>query len=88
MGKSLFVGGGVSVKALRYDIWEAFFCTSVCIGLLVLFRETFNWTNKLWNTMAQDAFAAYLFHVLVVVGVQYYFMAANIGALRNFLSFL
>lgn len=83
-GEGFFKGGGISLKALRFDIWEAIYCTGMCIGLPVLFREVFNWTNKLWSTLAADAFAAYLFHFPIVIIVQYFFVTVNIGPLSKF----
>lgn len=83
-GSSFFFGGGLSLGALRYDLWEATFCTGMCIGLPVLFRETFNWTNKFWSTLSADAFAVYLFHALVVVAVQYCFVNINLAPSGKF----
>ena len=67
-----------------YPIWEAFLCCGMCIGLLVLFRERFHFQGRLGKVMAQDQYAAYLFHMPVVVLSQY--MIVN-AALSPFVKF-
>jgi glucans biosynthesis protein C len=83
-GKELYCNGGFNFAALRFELWEAVYCTGMCIGLLVLFREIFNWTNKFWSMLAADAYAAYLFHFGVVVTIQYCFVAQDIGPWSKF----
>jgi len=46
-------------------------CCGMCIGLLILFRERLNYQGWLGKVLAQNQYAAYLFHVPVVVSVQY-----------------
>ncbi|MBN1684917.1 MAG: acyltransferase family protein [Gammaproteobacteria bacterium] len=79
-----FFGGGFSFNALRYDIWETVYCMGMCMGLIVLFREVFNWSNAFWGMLAEDAFAVYLFHFPIVIMVQYFFVTLNIGPLSKF----
>ena len=54
-----------------YPVWEALLCCGICIGSLVLFRERLNHQGWLGKTLAENQYAAYLFHVPVVVFVQY-----------------
>lgn len=55
-----------------WSLWEAVICVGFCVGLLVLFRE---WGNgqqgKLLLPMAGAAYAAYIIHLLVVIGIQF-----------------
>lgn len=53
-----------------YPVWESFLCCGMCIGLLVLFREKLNFQGQWGRLMAENQYAAYLFHVPVVVLVQ------------------
>ena len=53
-----------------YPIWESFLCCGMCLGLLVLFREKLNFQGHWGRLMAENQYAAYLFHVPVVVLVQ------------------
>jgi len=53
-----------------YPVWEALLCCGMCIGLIVLFREALNVQGRWGRTMAANQYAAYLFHVPVVILVQ------------------
>jgi glucans biosynthesis protein C len=74
-------------SALRIDaigndfvrlVWEAVFCCGMCIGLTVLFRETLNLQNRLSKALAQSQYAAYIFHVPIIIGIQ--FAVAGVAA--------
>jgi len=62
----------VSREVMRvvYPIWESFLCCGMCIGLLVLFREKLNVQSRWSRWMAENQYAAYLFHVPVIVLIQ------------------
>jgi glucan biosynthesis protein C len=62
-----------------YPIWESLLCCGMCIGLLILFRERLNCQGRLGKILADNQYAAYVFHVPVVVFVQY--LAAGIALL-------
>jgi peptidoglycan/LPS O-acetylase OafA/YrhL len=53
-----------------YPVWEALLCCGICIGSLVLFRERLNYQGRLGNVLAENQYAAYLFHVPVVILLQ------------------
>ena len=59
------------VMKVIYPVWEALLCCGMCIGLLILFREKLNYQGRLGKILADNQYAAYLFHVPVVVFVQY-----------------
>ena len=55
-----------------WSLWEALICVGLCVGLLVLFREWDNGqTGKPLLLMAGAAYAAYIVHLLVVIGIQF-----------------
>jgi len=54
-----------------YPIWESLLCCGMCIGLTVLFREYCNSQGNLENILAKSQYAAYIFHVPVVLLFQY-----------------
>jgi len=54
-----------------YPIWESLLCCGMCIGLTVWFREAFDFQGKLGNTLAKSQYAAYIFHVPVVILFQF-----------------
>jgi peptidoglycan/LPS O-acetylase OafA/YrhL len=67
-----------------YPIWEAFLCCGMCIGLLVLFRERLGFQERWSRAMAQGRYAAYLFHVAVVVLVQFAIAGAPLSPFVKF----
>jgi surface polysaccharide O-acyltransferase-like enzyme len=54
-----------------YPVWESLLCCGMCIGLTVLFREYFNSQGSLGNVLAKSQYAAYIFHVPVVLLFQF-----------------
>ena len=59
------------LEGLVWPTWEAFICVGLSVGLLVLFRERFSAQPGRWlSAMSGAAYAAYIVHVLVVVGLQ------------------
>lgn len=61
--------GGFSWPAAYYAIWESFVAVAMTMGLLVLFRDKLNISNKLTQKLSAGAFAVYMFHPPIVVAV-------------------
>jgi surface polysaccharide O-acyltransferase-like enzyme len=61
--------GGMHWQAAGYSAWEAFFCVSVSIGLLTLYRERANVRNTGTGLLADTSFGVYTFHAPILVGV-------------------
>jgi len=83
-GHTYFSAGGLNVQSVLYDLWEALLCTGLCIGLPVLFREKLNSQGALAKNLAAGTYAVYLFHVPVVVSLQYAIRHAGIAAIAKF----
>ena len=62
---------GRTAMTVVYPIWEALLCCGMCIGLLYWFRERLNHQNWWSKAMAEGQYAAYLFHVPVILLIQY-----------------
>jgi glucan biosynthesis protein C len=60
--------GGFRWQAAAYAIWESFCCISVCLGLLVLFRDKYNTQGRLSAFLAKNAFGVYVFHTPLLEG--------------------
>jgi surface polysaccharide O-acyltransferase-like enzyme len=74
-------------RQAAFFLWEyreALLCVGVCIGLLALFKTFFNRTGRLMQILADNAFGAYIFHVSVVVALQYAFDPVRAGAFTLF----
>lgn len=83
-GLSFFHAGGPTFRAFVYDLWEAFLCCGLSIGLTVLFRERLNGRGRLVRDLAASTYAVYLLHVPVLVPLQYAFGDTGLGPLTKF----
>jgi glucans biosynthesis protein C len=63
--------GGLHWQALVYAFWEASMCVAMCTGLLVFFRKHLNRPGRLWNFLSANAYATYIFHPVILVGLAY-----------------
>ncbi len=66
-------------------IWESVLCVSLCLGLIVLFRENFSCQRALLRAMARGAFAAYFVHLYPVIVLQKAFQGLAWTSLNKFL---
>jgi glucan biosynthesis protein C len=69
---------------ILYPIWESLLCCGMCIGVTVLFREYFNSQSNLGMVMAKSQYAAYIFHVPVVLLFQFVLLALNLPPFVKF----
>jgi len=63
--------GGFHWQALVYASWEAIMCVAMCTGLLVFFRKHLNRPGRVWNFLSANAYATYIFHPVILVGLAY-----------------
>jgi surface polysaccharide O-acyltransferase-like enzyme len=63
------LGGGLTWQSAAYCFWESFFCVGVCLGLVVLFREKFNWQGKVTRWLSDNCFSVYVFHTPLLIAV-------------------
>jgi surface polysaccharide O-acyltransferase-like enzyme len=63
--------GGLHWQALAFASWEAIMCVAVCICLLVFFRKHMNRPGRVWNFLSTNAYATYIFHPVILVGLAY-----------------
>ena len=62
------IAGGFNWLAFCYALWESFVVVGVGIGLLVLFRERWNYQGRLAKEFAANVYTVYLIHPVVLVG--------------------
>ncbi|MEN6337289.1 MAG: acyltransferase family protein [Phycisphaerales bacterium] len=72
------------VMGVAYPIWESLLCCGMCIGLLFLFREKLNIQSRWGKWMAESQYAAYVFHVPVVVLIQFALVSAALSPFTKF----
>ena len=63
--------GGLHWQALVYALWEAIMCVAICTSLLVFFRKHVNRQGRVWNFLSANAYAAYIFQSVILVGLAY-----------------
>jgi glucans biosynthesis protein C len=51
--------------------YEAFLCVGMCVGLPVLLRELALGAGSIWQALARNAFAIYVFHFPIVLALQW-----------------
>ena len=67
------------------DFWltesfiESFLCVGISMSMLTVFRHYANKNNKVIQLLSDNAFGIYLFHVLVVIGLQAALLDININ---------
>jgi glucan biosynthesis protein C len=76
---------GRNAMAIVYPIWEALLCCGMCIGLLYWFRARLDRQSWWSRMMAEGQYAAYVFHVPVIVFVQFMIAQAALPPLTKFL---
>ncbi len=59
--------------------WEMFLCFGIIIGLMILFREKFNSQNGFGRNLARSTYGVYLFHVPILISLQYLFGRASLN---------
>ena len=70
-GSINYFWGGLHWQALAFASWEAIMCVAVCICLLVFFRKHMNRPGRVWNFLSTNAYATYIFHPVILVGLAY-----------------
>ncbi len=63
--------GGLHWQAALYALWEAVFCVGMIVGLLAVFRRRFGHQGLLGRFLSQQAYAVYIIHAPLLVGVAY-----------------
>jgi surface polysaccharide O-acyltransferase-like enzyme len=63
--------GGLHWQAFVYASWEAVMGVAICASLLVFYRKHVNHPGRLWTWLSANAYATYLSHPVIVVGLAY-----------------
>jgi peptidoglycan/LPS O-acetylase OafA/YrhL len=67
-GKANF-SGGLSWTAVLYALWEPFVAWGLIAAWLLVFRARMNQSSPLWSWLNRRAYAVYIIHPVVLVGV-------------------
>jgi hypothetical protein len=67
-GKSNF-SGGLSLPAILYALWEPFVAWGLIAAWLLVFRARMNQPSAFWDWLSRRAYAVYIIHPPVLVGI-------------------
>jgi glucans biosynthesis protein C len=70
-GHSFFSMGGDDFNGIVYPIWETLTCFGLCLGLPTLFREYLDFQTPFLQKLSLASYGVYLFHLPMVVALQY-----------------
>lgn len=59
--------GGLYWQSAAYALWESFFCVGICLGLIVIFRRSFNVQGTFEKFMSDNYFSVYVFHPPILI---------------------
>ncbi|RKN12954.1 acyltransferase family protein [Streptomyces radicis] len=79
-----FGAGGADPASACWAVYETFLCTSLCVGLLTLFREHAAGTHPVLRSMSADAFTVYIVHLPLVVVLQHAVAPLDLPPLQAF----
>ena len=66
LGTEVFMGG-FHWQAYEYAIWESIMCVSIIITICHIFKSKYSTQNFFLRTLSSDAYATFIFHVIVIV---------------------
>jgi peptidoglycan/LPS O-acetylase OafA/YrhL len=61
--------GGWTWQSAALSFWESFFCLGICLGLIVLFRDHYNYQGHFTKWLSDNCFSVYLFHPPILIAV-------------------
>ncbi|MDD1700466.1 MAG: acyltransferase [Methanoregula sp.] len=76
--------GGPTPANLFYSFWEAFVGISICICLVIFFRDRICRSGRVRSVLAENVFPVYLIHLPVVVALQWFLIPVGIPSLLKF----
>ena len=68
-----------------FGIYESLMCIFISFWLLWLFREFANWSGRFWRWCSAQAYGAYVFHLLLMLVLQFATDGLWLGAFGKFL---
>ena len=70
-GDLSLIWGGWRWQSAAYALWEAFFAVGMCLGIIAISRDHFDFRGRLTGLLADNSFSVYLFHppILILVSL-------------------
>lgn len=59
--------GGLYWQSAAYALWESFFCVGICLGIIVIFRRSFDVQGMFKRFLSDNYFSVYVFHPPILI---------------------
>ncbi|MFX4262314.1 acyltransferase family protein [Pelotomaculum propionicicum] len=67
------INGGLNWQAFAYALWESFYCVTIIIGLIGIFKYRYNTQNSFQKFLSDNAFGVFVFHAPILIGISILF---------------
>jgi len=84
-GDTRAYAGGPTWQNFGMSLWSAIICAGMTLGMLVVFRERFSAQGRIARFMTDNAFAVYVIHPPILIGIAILLHGMDIPALPKFL---
>ncbi len=84
-GETSVYSGGLTWQNFGISLWAAIICVGMSLGMLVVFRKRFAGQGRRARFMADNAFAVYVFHPPILIGIAILLHAVDMPVLLKFL---
>ena len=78
--------GGLSIQSLLFSVWEQVTGIFIMVSLLGIFKTKWNIQNSFIKKLSESAYAVYVLHPLVLVGISLLFINWKVMLLLKFLA--
>ena len=82
-GETSAYSGGLNWQNFGISLWAAIICAGMSLGILIVFREHFDAQGRIARFIADNAFAVYVFHPPILIGIAIILHTAYVPALPN-----
>ena len=76
--------GGAEPGSILGSFWQAFFCVSTCIALLVFFKDRLNSQGPLAKALADNSYTVFIIQLPIIIFLQYLLMRVPIDPFIKF----
>lgn len=79
------ISGGLNWQALAYALWESFFCVTIIIGLVGIYKYRYNTQNYFQKFLSDNAFGVFVFHAPVLISISVLFKGLALYPILKFI---
>lgn len=79
------INGGLNWQAFTYALWESFFCVTVIIGLVGIFKYRYNTQSGFQKFLSDNAFGVFVFHAPILISISILFKGFTLYPVLKFI---